>query len=117
MSNDDRTPITGPIPIYIKTTPGGIVLDLAALTQLVVGDVLDALLDPTDTGAWDLLQELAEGTTATDRRLPYEELVEQLTEAASSRVPLYGAKPLELAERLVKAAGPKPVPNQVRRAS
>jgi hypothetical protein len=115
--SNDRTPITGPIPIYVETTPTAVVLDMAALTRLVVGDVLDALLHPEDTGAWDRLQELADGPKATDDRLPYEELVEQLADAASSKVPLYGTKALELAERLNQAAGPKPVPNQLRRAS
>lgn len=116
MSND-RTPITGPIPIYVETTPAAVVLDMAALTRLVVADVLDALLRPDDTTAWDRLHELAEGAAATDGRLPYEELVEQLADGASSKVPLYGTRPLELAERLNRVAGPKPVPHQTRRAS
>ncbi|MEU9861285.1 hypothetical protein AB0D99_10435 [Streptomyces sp. NPDC047971] len=115
--SDDRTPVTGPIPIYVETTPAAVVLDMAALTRLVVGDVLDALLHPEDTTAWDRLHELADGPAVSDDRLPYEELVAQLAAAASSKVPLYGTKALELAEHLTQAAGPKPVPNQVRRAS
>lgn len=117
MSDADRTPITGPIPIYVETISTTVVLDMEALTRLIAADILDALLHPTDTTAWDRLHELAEQPAATDSQLPYEELVEQLAAAASSKVPLYGTRPLELAECLTRLAGPKPVPNQVRRAS
>jgi hypothetical protein len=104
--------ITGPIPIAINRIPTGVVLDLEALTRLVVGDVLDALLDPQDTGAWDRLHELAEGAPATDGRLPYEELEAELVDRASSKVPLYGARVRELAERLYAAAGARRIPTQ-----
>jgi hypothetical protein len=93
--SDDRTPATGPVPIPVKTIPGGVVLDLAALTERVVHDVLDALLGP-DTGLWDQLHEVAELTPQTAAaeaargRLPYEELIAALAERSSSRVPLYG---------------------------
>jgi len=116
VSTDDRTPITGPIPIYVETIPSGVALDMEALTRLVVADVLENLLGE-DTSSWDRLQELAQGTTASDTRLPFEELVETLVEATSSKVPLYGTKALELAQRLARAAGVKPVPQQLRRAS
>ncbi|WP_228975025.1 hypothetical protein [Streptomyces sp. DH12] len=104
--------ITGPIPIDINRIPAGVVLDMTALTRLIVGDVLDALLDPDDTGAWDRLHELAEGVPATDGRLPYEELEAELVDRASSRVPLYGARARELAERLYAAAGVRRIPTQ-----
>jgi hypothetical protein len=112
--SDDLDRITGPIPIHIRTTPTAIVLDMEALTRLIVGDVLDALLDPSDTGAWDRLHELAdtEAAPTPEGRLPYEELVAELTERCSSRVPLYGTKARELADRLAQLAGPRPVPHQ-----
>lgn len=111
MSND-RTPITGPIPIYVRQIPAGIVLDLDALTRLVVGDVLDALLDGDSTDLWDQLLELAaDGTAPTpEDRLPYEALVSELTERASSRVPLYGGRASELADRLLQAGRLRKVP-------
>jgi hypothetical protein len=110
---DDRTPITGPIPISIEVTPTAVVLDMAALTRLVVGDVLDALLDPADTGLWDRLTDLADVERTPDEgRLPYEELVADLAERASSRVPLYGPRGRELADRLLRVSGPRPVPSQ-----
>ncbi|MDW4900610.1 hypothetical protein RB625_19565 [Streptomyces californicus] len=106
--SDDRKPVTGPIPIYVRTIPTGVVLDLEALTRLVVGDVLDALLAPADTGVWDRLHALADtDRAAVEGRLPYEELVADLTERASSRVPLYGQAALELMLKLSKAAAPR----------
>lgn len=109
----DETPVTGPIPIYVRTIPTGVVLDLEALTRLVVGDVLDALLAPADTGVWDRLHALADtDRTAVEGRLPYEELVAELTERASSRVPLYGPAALELMLKLSRASAPRAVPGQ-----
>ncbi|MET7560603.1 hypothetical protein ABZS95_10400 [Streptomyces sp. NPDC005479] len=111
--SDDRTPVTGPIPIYVKAIPGGAALDLAALTALVVGDVLDALLDPADTEAWDRLHDLVDtDRTPEEGRLPYEELVAELVARASSRVPLYGPAALELTRRLRVAVAPRSVPPQ-----
>ncbi|MGW5928026.1 hypothetical protein ACWF2L_17520 [Streptomyces anulatus] len=109
----DETPVTGPIPIYVRTIPAGVVLDLEALTRLVVGDVLDALLTPGDTGAWDRLHALADtDRSAAEGHLPYEELVAELTDRASSRVPLYGPAALELTRKLRRAAAPRAVPGQ-----
>lgn len=109
----DRQPVTGPIPIYVRTTPLGVQLDMAALTQLVVGDVLDALLDPEDTGLWDRLHDLADTERIPEEgRLLTEELVAALAERSSSRVPLYGAAALSLVRKLRMAAAPKAVPAQ-----
>lgn len=115
---DDRTPTAGPIPIYVKAIPGGVTLDMGALTEMVVQDVLDALLGP-DTTLWDQLHEVAELTPETAAaesakgRLPYEELVAALAERASSRVPLYGAAAvLALIAKLRKAITSRSLPNQ-----
>jgi hypothetical protein len=121
---DDRTPTTGPIPIYVKAIPAGVVLDMAALTTMVVQDVLDALLGP-DTALWDQLHEVAELTPETAKaeadkgRLPYEELVAALAERSSSRVSLYGpAAVLALIAKLRKAITSRSIPGQRnRRAS
>jgi hypothetical protein len=109
----DPTPIDGPIRISVITTPAGPVLDLSAFTALVVGDVLDLLLHPEDTTAWDRLHDLAETTrTPEEGRLPYEELVADLADRSSSQVPLYGGAALELTRRLRAAVAPKSVPTQ-----
>jgi hypothetical protein len=109
----DQTPIDGPIRISVVTTPSGPALELSAFTALVVGDVLDALLHPEDTTAWDRLHDLADTVRTPDEgRLPYEELVADLVDRASSRVPLYGGAALELTRRLREAAAPKAVPAQ-----
>ncbi|MER5769584.1 hypothetical protein [Streptomyces sp. NPDC001985] len=105
--------VSGPIPIYIDSTPSGPVLDLSALTSLAIADVLEALLDPADADLWDRLVDLATETRApAEGRLPFEELVADLTGRASSRVPLYGTKARELAERLIAAAGPRAVTSE-----
>ncbi|MFW3474378.1 hypothetical protein ACN24M_24470 [Streptomyces microflavus] len=109
---DDQKPVTGPIPIYVRTTPTGVVLDLAALRDLVIGDVIDALLDPADTGLWDRLHELADEQTPAEGRLLTEYLITDLGERASSRIPLYGPAGLELTRKLRAAAAPKAVPSQ-----
>lgn len=116
--SDDRTPATGPAPIYVKTIPGGVALDMAALTERVVCDVLDALLGP-DTTLWDQLHEVAELTPETAAveaergRLPYEELVAALAERSSSRVPLYGAAAvLALIAKLRRASRSRTVGGQ-----
>lgn len=108
----DRTPPTGPIPVYVRTIPTGVVLDLEALTRLVVGDVLDALLDSQSTDLWDRLLDLAAGGMPAEGRLPYEELVADLTGRASSRVPLYGTAAVTLADQLLRAGRLRTVPGQ-----
>ncbi|MFE6931802.1 hypothetical protein ACFVDT_07195 [Streptomyces sp. NPDC057699] len=109
----DRDPITGPIPVSIDITPTAVVLDMTALTQLVVADVVEALLDPSSTELWDRLHELADTErTPVEGRLLTEELVGDLAERSSSRVPLYGHAARVLAERLLRMSGPRPVPSQ-----
>ncbi|MGW1463885.1 hypothetical protein ACWCPT_05955 [Streptomyces sp. NPDC002308] len=111
--SDDLKPVAGPTPIYVRTLPTGVVLDMEALTRQVVGDVLDALLDPTDTGLWDRLHELADvERTPVEGRLLTEELVADIADRCSSRVPLYGPAALDLISKLRRAAGPKAVPPQ-----
>ncbi|MFE6080032.1 hypothetical protein [Streptomyces virginiae] len=114
----DPKPIPGPVPIYVQSIPAGVVLDMAALTEMVVKDVLDALLEQ-DTTLWDQLHEVAELTPETAAaeaakgRLPYEELVEQLAERSSSRVTLYGpAAVLTLIAKLRRASAAHRVPGQ-----
>ncbi|WP_371612913.1 hypothetical protein [Streptomyces clavifer] len=111
---DDQPPITGPIPVYVRTTPVGVVLDLAALRDLIVGDVIDELLNADDTTAWDLLHSAADPETAGE--LDGELLQQHLTERASSRIPLYGTTGLDLAQRIRVALGPRAVPQQRRTA-
>lgn len=118
---NDRTRIDGPTPIYVKAIPGGVQLECDGLRKQIVEDVLTALLDPSDTGMWDRLHEVAELTPETplpEGRMPFEELVVKLAERSSYRVTLYGReRVLELTRLLRAAVAPKAVPTQVRRAS
>ncbi|MEV5851457.1 hypothetical protein [Streptomyces anulatus] len=108
--SDEQKPVTGPIPIYVRTIPAGVVLDLEALTRLVVGDVINELLHAEDTTAWDLLHQAADSGAHEEYN---GELLEQhLTERASSRVPLYGPAALELMLKLSRASAPRAVPGQ-----
>ncbi|MEV6046067.1 hypothetical protein [Streptomyces xanthochromogenes] len=108
---DDRTPITGPIPIRVVAIPGGAALDLSALTRLVVQDVVEALLASDDL--WERLNQLSLPGRADDIRLPFEELVSEIAEGCSSRVPLYGAERVLLLTRALRAAvAPKSIPGQ-----
>ncbi|MFI8865308.1 hypothetical protein ACIGNW_00090 [Streptomyces sp. NPDC053707] len=116
--SDDQKPVTGPIPIYVRTIPTGVVLDMAALRDLIVGDVIEALLDPSDTGLWDRLHELANMGMADmpqvpmEGRLLTEELVADIGERCSSRIPLYGTAGLELTRKIREASAPRAVPQQ-----
>lgn len=108
---DDRTPITGPIPIRVVAIPGGAALDMSALTQLVVQDVVEALLASDDL--WDRLNQLSMPGAVDPTRLPFEELVSDIAERCSSRVPLYGAERVLLLTRALRAAvAPKGIPGQ-----
>lgn len=109
----DPTPITGPIPVYVRVTPGAVVLDMEALTRIVVGDVIEALLDPQDTGLWDRLHELADTERIPEEgRLLTEELVADLAERSSSRVPLTVPRARDLATTLRMLADRLTVPQQ-----
>ena len=106
---DDQKPVTGPIPVGVDVTPTAVVLDMAALRDLIVGDVIEALLDPQDTGLWDRLHELADTERAPQEgRLLTEELVADLGERCSSRVPLTVPRAWSLANRLMELAGRLP---------
>ena len=114
----DRARIDGPVPIHVRAIPTGVVLDMEALTRLVVADVLELLLADDDESWWDRLHQLADrendnGPVEGRPEGEFEELVAELAERSSSRVPLYGAeKVLELTRLLRAAVAPKAVPSQ-----
>ena len=118
MPADDRARIDGPTPFYAKAIPGGVQFECDGLRKQIVEDVLAALLDPADTGVWDRLCEVAELTPETvaalpEGRMPYEELVADLAQRSSYRVPVYGRDSvLELTRLLRAAVAPKAVPTQ-----
>ncbi|MEU1122166.1 hypothetical protein ABZ371_00900 [Streptomyces sp. NPDC005899] len=112
--SDDLKPVTGPIPIYVRTLPTGVVLDLAALRALIVTDVVNELLNSEDTTAWDLLHQAADPESASE--FDGELLEQRLNEHASSRIPLYGTAGLDLTRKIREASAPRAVPTQRRTA-
>lgn len=117
LAENPKTPVDGPIPVHVRSIPGGASLGMQALSRCVVEDVLQLLLS-TDAPAWrERLDELAEQTPeqaqADEARgiLAYEQLAEDMTDAVSSRVPLYGPAVPRLAAALLKASG-RHVPTQ-----
>lgn len=113
----DQTPVDGPIPVHVRPAPGGASLDMQALSRCVVQDVLELLLS-TEQPAWrERLDELDEQTPEQARAdeargiLAYEQLVEDMTDAVSSRVSLYGPAVYRLAAALLKASG-RHIPTQ-----
>lgn len=103
---DETKTIPAPIPVGVRRIPGGSRLVLDAFAQTVIEGVLDALLSTDrDNDLYERLVALAELTPEErallpEHRLPYEELVADLAERTSSHTHLYGARGLELAERL-----------------
>ncbi|MFJ8855283.1 hypothetical protein [Streptomyces sp. NPDC102437] len=101
----DDTTISAPIPVGVRRIPGGSRLVLEAFAQTVIEDVLDALLSTDRTSdLYERLVALAEldpdERALPEHRMPYEELVADLGEQASKYTHLYGARGLDLAERL-----------------
>lgn len=115
---DDRARIDGPVPIHVRPIPAGVVLDMEALTRLVVADVLELLLSADDESWWDRLHQLADretdnGPVEGRPEGEFEWLVSELAERSSNRVTLYGReRVLDLTRVLRAAVAPKAVPSQ-----
>ncbi|MYT56913.1 hypothetical protein GTW29_09270 [Streptomyces sp. SID7834] len=110
--------VSVPIPVRVRAIPGGSRLRLDAFAQSVIEDVLDALLSTDrDSDLYERLIALAELTPderalLPENRMPYEELVADLTERARKFTPLYGMKGIDLAAQLMQNAVPSlPVGN------
>lgn len=117
------TRVDGPTPMLVRQTPSGVVLDHSAgLTPMVVADVLELLLKSDDTSWWDRLQQLA-NTEPDDRPVDerpaceFEQLVADMAEHCSSRVPLYGRKRLHDVARRLRALAYTLPAQQNRRAA
>lgn len=112
----DRAPVTGPFRITPEPIPAGITLDVESFVRAVITDVVDALLE--DDG-FDTLVEIrdqfTEGTTSlptAPERLLAEQLIADLVDASATKIPVYGAQCLALADRIRALAAAKAVPSQ-----
>lgn len=99
-----RTPVDGPYPVHVEQIPAGVTLDVEALVRRVVADVVELLLGDR----FDDFERIAECRPATDpERLMTEQLVAELVAETATRIPVYGAQVLALADRLRELAGPR----------
>jgi hypothetical protein len=98
---DEAERVTGPIPLYVRRIPTGVVLDLEPFAQHVVHDIVTAVRE--DDAVWDQFAQAAAGDPVDVDRLSAE-----LTDRVSTRLPLYGQRAAELGERLRAMAPAEP---------
>ncbi|MBH1932921.1 hypothetical protein I5Q34_01200 [Streptomyces sp. AV19] len=99
--------VTGPVPIYVRRSPAGAVLDVESYAHRVITTLADEYLDE--------LIEIAEDRANVreyDGHRPEGLLVERLAEAVGYELPLYGVQVTELADRLRAVAPAVRIPQQ-----
>lgn len=123
---DDQTPVDGPFPIRVNTTPSGCELDLSAF---LISAVFTELITKADEDPEGLVEELADMAALlrsavhqgrdSHARHEFDERMHKLVDefAGGGTVPIYGAQVGRLAARLTTIATPRPVPAQERRRS
>lgn len=110
-----RCPVDGPHRMYVDPIPTGVTLDVEPFVSAVVQDVVELLLTDEFASRFDGLTDAQARDPHLIERpgdLPVESLVADLVAATSTRVPVYGAQVLRLAERLRVLAQTKPDPEQ-----
>lgn len=109
----EQTPVTGPFPIDVESIPTGVTLDVEKFVLTVVGDVVELLLSDEYADRFDEVAAAAPSDPHTVQRpsdLHFESLVADLTAEVGTKLPVYGAQVMRLAERLRLLAQPKAVP-------
>lgn len=107
-------PVTGPFPITVGSIPTGVTIDVEKFVRSTVSDVVDKLLGEY-ADRFDEVASAAPSDPYTVQRpsdLLFESLVDELTAAVGTKLPVYGAQVLRLAEWLRLLAQPKSVPAQ-----
>ncbi|MEV7154851.1 hypothetical protein AB0N77_09530 [Streptomyces misionensis] len=115
------TPVDGPFPIRVTTTPSGADLDVSAFLARAVFAELIAKADEDPEG---LVAELADMAVLlrsavhqgrdSHARHEYDERMQQLVDefAGGGLIPVYGSQVARLRDRLAAIATPRPVPAQ-----
>lgn len=118
---DEATPVSGPFPIRVSASPGGMDVDVSAfLFQAVFTELITKAADsPTELVAEladmaDLMRSAMHGGRNSQARHEFDERMQQmLTEYANDGViPLYGPAVGRMADRLAQIAAPRPMPGQ-----
>ncbi|PJN38958.1 hypothetical protein CG747_20650 [Streptomyces sp. CB02959] len=99
--------VSGPFRISVEPIPAGVTLDISTFVEALV---LDLVTEHADALA-EILAEQDEDRPYDGHR-PESLLVEELLDAVSTRIPVYGGQCLALADRIRAVAAPKAVPSQ-----
>lgn len=102
--SDDRSPLSGPNPIYVVPLPGGVALDLSAYVTSLITELA------ADDELFEAFMEIADRdeTRLYDGHRPEELLVEQLVARLRPQLPVYGRECVALADRIRAAAASLP---------
>lgn len=110
-----QRPVSGPFPIDVESIPAGVTLDVEKFVLTTVVDVLDKLLGDEFGERFDEVRDASPSDPHAVQRpadLLFESLAADLTAEVGTKMPVYGAQVLRLAERLRLLAQPRPVPAQ-----
>ncbi|MEU3160048.1 hypothetical protein ABZ753_21705 [Streptomyces griseoincarnatus] len=116
-----NTPVDGPFPIRVNTTPSGCELDVSTFLARAVFAQLISAADEDPEGLVDELREMAALQRSAVHQGPdsharheYDACMESLVNelADGGTIPVYGAQVGRLAEALASIAAPQPVPGQ-----
>jgi hypothetical protein len=105
MSEITRIPAAN-VMVSVEPIPAGVVLDLEGFVRVIVHSVVERLVQDDDMA--DRLGQLGEQAAGDPytvvRELPFEQLVDDLVSVAGTRLPVYGERCLQLAERIESTA-------------
>ncbi|MFK0062670.1 hypothetical protein ACIQTN_26015 [Streptomyces werraensis] len=116
-----NTPVDGPFPIRVNTTPSGCELDVSAFLVRAVFAELVSAADEDPEGLVEELRDMAALQRSAVHQGPdsharheYDACMERLVNelADGGTIPVYGAQVGRLAEVLASIAAPRPVPGQ-----
>ncbi|MER6605816.1 hypothetical protein ABT282_07835 [Streptomyces sp. NPDC000927] len=96
----------------VEIAPRKVILDVTALTRLIVSDIIDTLLKPGDTREWDLLHQIADPDRLTNGQNIRERLEQELADQSTSRITMPHSKARALAEQISLASGSIKMPHQ-----
>lgn len=118
---DEATPVSGPFPIRVAASAGGMDVDVSAfLFQAVFTELITKAADaPKELVAEladmaDLMRSAMHGGRNSQARHEFDERMQQMLKeyANDGVIPVYGPAVGRMAERLAQIAAPRPLPGQ-----